>query len=294
MGKDFLESDPEARDLCELTSRRCGRDLRRLMLEGPEDGARREPRRAGGVYLVSTLAARALERRGSRGGGDGGLQPRQLRGDGGGGIDLLRGGARRARRRLGGDRAPRHPRPHGRRVGARREAVDAECAALRERGLAVWIGNVNASTQFVLTGSSQGVGVGPRRFAAARSLGPPADDELADSQRAHAAGRGGNRSQDRRASDRSGTPAFRTTARRAGRSRAARTCGGFSERRSASRLSGRRPSRRWWRRATGSSSRPARGRCSRRWCAGSTARRAASPAGTVAAVDAAVDIVAAG
>jgi [acyl-carrier-protein] S-malonyltransferase len=42
-------------------------------------------------------------------------------------------------------------------IGARREAVDAECAALREKGLQVWIGNVNASTQFVLTGSAEGV-----------------------------------------------------------------------------------------------------------------------------------------
>ena len=39
-------------------------------------------------------------------------------------------------------------------IGARREAVEAECAELRDRGLQVWIGNVNASTQFILTGSS--------------------------------------------------------------------------------------------------------------------------------------------
>ena len=40
-------------------------------------------------------------------------------------------------------------------VGARREAVDAVCEELRGRGLPVWIGNVNASTQFVLTGRAQ-------------------------------------------------------------------------------------------------------------------------------------------
>jgi len=40
MGKDFLDSDSEARELCALTSRRCGRDLRRLMLEGPEEALR--------------------------------------------------------------------------------------------------------------------------------------------------------------------------------------------------------------------------------------------------------------
>jgi len=39
-------------------------------------------------------------------------------------------------------------------VGARREAVEGECAELRGRGLQVWIGNVNASTQFILTGSA--------------------------------------------------------------------------------------------------------------------------------------------
>ena len=42
-------------------------------------------------------------------------------------------------------------------IGARREAVEAACAGLRERGLPVWIGNVNASTQFVLTGTSDAV-----------------------------------------------------------------------------------------------------------------------------------------
>jgi [acyl-carrier-protein] S-malonyltransferase len=42
-------------------------------------------------------------------------------------------------------------------VGARREAVDDVCADLRGRGKPVWIGNVNASTQFVLTGRSDAV-----------------------------------------------------------------------------------------------------------------------------------------
>jgi malonyl CoA-acyl carrier protein transacylase len=35
--------------------------------------------------------------------------------------------------------------------------VDGVCASLRERGLSVWIGNVNASTQFVLTGTAEAV-----------------------------------------------------------------------------------------------------------------------------------------
>jgi [acyl-carrier-protein] S-malonyltransferase len=42
-------------------------------------------------------------------------------------------------------------------VGCRRETVESVCAELRGRGLPVWIGNVNASTQFVLTGSADAV-----------------------------------------------------------------------------------------------------------------------------------------
>jgi len=42
-------------------------------------------------------------------------------------------------------------------VGARRQAVDAVCDELRRRRLPVWIGNVNASTQFVLTGTEPAV-----------------------------------------------------------------------------------------------------------------------------------------
>lgn len=42
-------------------------------------------------------------------------------------------------------------------VGARREIVEDTCRELRERDRPVWIGNVNASTQFVLTGRSEAV-----------------------------------------------------------------------------------------------------------------------------------------
>ena len=42
-------------------------------------------------------------------------------------------------------------------VGVRRELVEAVCEELRGRGLAVWIGNVNSNTQFVLTGTEAGV-----------------------------------------------------------------------------------------------------------------------------------------
>ena len=181
-------------------------------------------------------------------------------------------------------------------IGARREAVDAECLAdLRERGLPVWIGNVNASTQFVLTGSAEGVAAAledlrPRALSVLpltmswpihSELMRPVAEAIAPVIAASA--------------DRSGireVPVLRTGGTR--RSRAARRCGGCSARRSAFPRSGRRRSRPWSPTATGSSSRSARARCSRRWCAGSTARRAAIPAGTLAAVGAAVDIVGAG
>lgn len=42
-------------------------------------------------------------------------------------------------------------------VGARRETVEAVGEELRGLGLPVWIGNVNSSTQFVLTGSPEAV-----------------------------------------------------------------------------------------------------------------------------------------
>jgi [acyl-carrier-protein] S-malonyltransferase len=42
-------------------------------------------------------------------------------------------------------------------VGARREAVEAALEQLRGEGKPVWVGNVNASTQFVLTGASDAV-----------------------------------------------------------------------------------------------------------------------------------------
>ncbi len=42
-------------------------------------------------------------------------------------------------------------------IGARRDAVEEALTGLRARGALVWIGNVNASTQFVLTGSAGGV-----------------------------------------------------------------------------------------------------------------------------------------
>ena len=157
MGRDFFESDPAARELFARTSERCGRDLERVLFEGPVVDLHENLAAQAGVYLVSTLAARALERQG--------VLPAATAGYSLGNYGaLVAAGAIsyedaldvlvavwRETERLG---------IHGSMgavVGARREAVDEVCADLRARGLPVWIGNVNASTQFVLTGASEAV-----------------------------------------------------------------------------------------------------------------------------------------
>ncbi|MEX0878361.1 MAG: ACP S-malonyltransferase [Thermoanaerobaculia bacterium] len=157
MGRDFYDSDPSARELFALTSERCGRDLPRVMFEGPEEALRDNLAAQAGVYLVSTLAGRALAREGIRPGATAGYSLGNYAAMvAAGGIsyeealDVLVAVWKETEKQ--GIRGAM-----GAVIGARREAVDAECAALRERGLPVWIGNVNASTQFVLTGSSEGV-----------------------------------------------------------------------------------------------------------------------------------------
>lgn len=157
MGRDFFETDPEARALLALTSERSGRDLERLLREGPEAELRENLAAQAGVYLVSTLAARALV--------SAGVRPRATAGYSLGNyaamvaagaisyeeaLDVLVAVWRETERLgiRGGMGAV---------IGVRREAVDAALEDLRGRGLQVWIGNVNASTQFVLTGSAEGV-----------------------------------------------------------------------------------------------------------------------------------------
>jgi [acyl-carrier-protein] S-malonyltransferase len=157
MGRDFLEEDPVARELFDSTSVRCRIDLRRIVLEGPEATLHENLPAQAGVFLVSVLAARALERRG--------VTPAATAGYSlGNYAALVAAGAVsyaealevliavwRETERLGIRGAM------GAVVGARREAVEDACDALRGRGLPVWIGNVNAATQFVLTGSADGV-----------------------------------------------------------------------------------------------------------------------------------------
>ena len=157
MGRDFWESDPEARELLARTSERCGRDLEKILFEGPAEALHENLAAQAGVYLVSTLAAGALERRGIRPGATAGYSLGNY-------AALVAAGAVsyedaldvliavwRETERLGIRGSM------GAVVGARRETVDEVCADLRGRGLPVWIGNVNASTQFVLTGRSDAV-----------------------------------------------------------------------------------------------------------------------------------------
>ena len=157
MGRDFWESDPAARDLFARTSAQCGRDLERILFEGPAGDLHENLAAQAGVYLVSTLAARALEAEGVRPAATAGYSLGNY-------AALVAAGAIsyedaldvliavwRETERLG---------IHGSMgavVGARRETVDEVCAELRGRGRPVWIGNVNASTQFVLTGLSEAV-----------------------------------------------------------------------------------------------------------------------------------------
>jgi len=157
MGRDFWESDPEARELFARTSERCDRDLEKLLFEGPVDALHENLAAQAGVYLVSTLAARALEREGVRPGATAGyslgnyaalVAAQAVSYDDA--LEVLISVWRETERL--GIRGSM-----GAVVGARREAVDEICADLRGRGKPVWIGNVNASTQFVLTGRSDAV-----------------------------------------------------------------------------------------------------------------------------------------
>jgi [acyl-carrier-protein] S-malonyltransferase len=157
MGRDFWEADPEARDLFALTSARCGRDLEKILFEGPAEALHENLAAQAGVYLVSTLAARELERRGVRPAATAGyslgnyaamVASRAISYEDA--LDVLIAVWRETERL--GIRGSM-----GAVVGARRDAVEEVCAASRERGRPVWIGNVNASTQFVLTGSPDAV-----------------------------------------------------------------------------------------------------------------------------------------
>jgi [acyl-carrier-protein] S-malonyltransferase len=157
MGRDFFESDADARRLFELTSARCGRDLAHILFEGPEEALHENLSAQAGVYLVSTLACRALVNAGIRPGATAGYSLGNYAAFVASGavsyeegLDVLIA-VWRETERLGVSGAM------GAVIGVRREIVEAVCDESRRRGSRVWIGNVNSSTQFVLSGERPAV-----------------------------------------------------------------------------------------------------------------------------------------
>ncbi len=158
IGRDFWDAQPEARSLFERTSERCGRDLERILFSGGEDELHENLAAQAGVYLVSTLACQALARRGLAAGATAGYSLGNYAAMVAAGavsyddaLDVLVA-VWRETERLG---------IRGRMaavVGARRDVVEEVCEGLRAEGRLVWIGNVNAGTQFVLTGQAEAVG----------------------------------------------------------------------------------------------------------------------------------------
>jgi [acyl-carrier-protein] S-malonyltransferase len=158
MGRDFYEADGQARRLFRDTSRRCGRDLEKILFEGPEADLHENLTAQAGVYLVSTLACDALARQGVRPAATAGYSLGNYAAFVAAGAVSFEEGLEvliavwRETERLSISGAM------GAVVGARREIVEQVCDELRGRGLPVWIGNVNSSTQFVLTGEVAAVG----------------------------------------------------------------------------------------------------------------------------------------
>ncbi|MDQ2978771.1 MAG: ACP S-malonyltransferase [Acidobacteriota bacterium] len=157
MGQDFFEADADSRRLLAWTSERCGRDLEGLLFSGPLEELRENLAAQAGVYLVSTLAARELVRAGIEAPATAGYSLGNYAAlvaagaisyeDG---LDVLIAVWRETERlSIRGAMAAV--------IGCRRDAAEAVCAEVRASGRDVWIGNVNAATQFVLTGTSEGV-----------------------------------------------------------------------------------------------------------------------------------------
>ena len=157
MGKDLVEEDAGARRLLEDTSERCGLDLARIVFSGPLGELHENLAAQAAVYCVSTLAARRLLREGVLPAATAGYSLGNYAGMVAAGavsyedcLDVLIA-VWRETERLGIRGAM------GAVVGVRRDAVDEVCENLRAAGMPVWIGNVNANTQFVLTGRADAV-----------------------------------------------------------------------------------------------------------------------------------------
>ncbi len=115
MGRDFHESDREARELFALTSEKCGLDLETILFSGPEAALHQNLAAQAGVYLVSTLAARALAREGITPAATAGYSLGNYAALVAAGAISYEEGLDVLDRRLARDRAARHPRFDGRR-----------------------------------------------------------------------------------------------------------------------------------------------------------------------------------
>jgi [acyl-carrier-protein] S-malonyltransferase len=155
MGADLLAASAQARALLARASGRIGFDLGRALSDPAEIGENRAAQP--GVFLVSVLAADELARRG--------VAPDAIAGYSlGNYAALVAAGAvsfddaldvllavTETVERLGIGGAM------GAVIGVGVPAAEEVCAALRAAGDPVWIGNVNAATQLVLTGSGRGI-----------------------------------------------------------------------------------------------------------------------------------------
>ena len=125
------------------TSERCGRDLARILFEGPDEALHENLAAQAGVYLVSTLVrARSRDAPESSPRATAGYSLGNYAAHGRRGGHLVRGGARRARRGVARDRAAGNPRRDGRRRrraaggrggGARAAARGRQAGLDRER-----------------------------------------------------------------------------------------------------------------------------------------------------------------
>ena len=155
MGSDFFAASAEARALRDAASERCGFDLGAALASGESIAENRVAQP--GVFLVSLAAASELGRRGFRPAAIAGYSLGNyaaLVAAGAVSFDdaltiLLAVSAIAARRGIEG--------AMGAVIGVPAAAVEETCALLRSEGDPVWIGNVNAATQLVITGSSRGI-----------------------------------------------------------------------------------------------------------------------------------------
>jgi [acyl-carrier-protein] S-malonyltransferase len=163
MGGDFFAASDEARALLAAASERCGFDLGAALASG--DGISENRVAQPGVFVVSLAAARELARRGFAPGAISGYSLGNyaaLVSAGAVSFDdaltiLLAVSAAADRRGIEG--------AMGAVIGVPVTVVEETCATIRADGDPVWIGNVNAATQLVLTGSSRGIDRALEAFA---------------------------------------------------------------------------------------------------------------------------------